>query len=50
MTKIDYELVGGGSLKKRLENDKITAISVDNDKKVILLGTIDGEVMLYKFT
>jgi len=43
-----YEVVGGGSLKKRLGKDKIEAFEVIPSKNSILLGTSSGNMLIYE--
>ena len=43
-------MVGGGSLKKRLEGKDLCSCSIDKNHKKIFLGTSGGTILVYDFS
>ncbi|CAD8097068.1 unnamed protein product [Paramecium sonneborni] len=46
----NFELIGGGSLKNRLQTSWITCLNFDNKEKLLFLGTSQGFILVYKRT
>ncbi|CAD8114759.1 unnamed protein product [Paramecium sonneborni] len=46
----NFELIGGGSLKNRLQAAWITCLNFDNKDKLLFLGTSQGFILVYKRT
>ncbi|CAD8091353.1 unnamed protein product [Paramecium primaurelia] len=50
LDKLNFELIGGGSLKNRLQTAWISCLNFDEKEKLLFLGTSQGFILVYKRT
>ncbi|CAD8192093.1 unnamed protein product [Paramecium pentaurelia] len=50
LDRLNFELIGGGSLKNRLQTAWISCLNFDEKEKLLFLGTSQGFMLVYKRT